>query len=489
MVWVAGSEPPGTMCLAMIVPLKAVFCEVMTMADLRNDRRDLTVPSAAAGLSELPASLTMRIEHDLAIVRQSGQSVAVFVVRIDDHAELSTVLGDRGLAGIAAKLARRLRATARVPDMVMQYQADRLVVVQFAPVDAFASHRLAKEMLHATHRPMTWGEHEVRIDISVGIAFFPGDGDSAAELIERANATLARTDKWGGKGFCFYSRTRARTVADGLSLDQDLKWALQADTLDMRFQPIFDIPRQRMVAVSGDIGWRHPERGLLRASDLMPSARRANLVKRLSEWMLDRLCRQATRWERAGLFLRINVEVCRQQLAIPEFIDLVAAGMARAIAPADRLEISVDHRLLLDETGQRFRANLVRLADLGIGLTVANVGPDPIAIDALTMLPIQTVELAPSTIAAIGSSLTSDVRIDALITLAHRLGLKVRAAGTTTAAQADFLQRHGCDEAVGPLLAPALAAGEIDRLARIDPPCLIRPKTLGMVGQGRPCLH
>lgn len=458
------------------------------MFQIKQDLREAINPFVSGKRSSTSISLKNKLTHDLALARQRGETVAVFAVRIDRHDDLLAELGHEVLERLLVRIAKRLGATIGPADSMGRFRHGSFAVVQPMTPNAFAGYRAAQKMLSSLQHQMRIAGDDRCLDINIGISFYPADGNTASHLLERAYAALRRAERWGGNGFCFHSPSAAKAVADALAMDVDLRRALHVQAVDMRFQPVLDMDQASMVAVVGQLFWQHPVRGRLTMSDIMPSAERAGLLPMLNGWLANRIRDQSDLWRRKGLHQRISIRASRSQIVDAGLAAALSAAFGATGVPAGRVEISIDHGLLLDETDHRLRTGLQQLADLGIELTAANVGAEPLSFQSLTALPIGCVELAPSMIATIGRCSSSEAILDAMIAFIHGLGLRVRAVGTEVEEQFDFLQRHGCDELAGPLLAPALKAGDISRLTGIKP-CFLQQRSLANTERKLLSLH
>ena len=444
-------------------------------------KRRLTVESRA-GASPLSTLLKTWLDHDISMAMALTRSVAVFVVRIDDYHRLATDCGDDAMQMVMAKLGSRLKKILRPVDVSVRSSEDRFTIIHPFDGDPLTLHGMAKTMLRRLQQPVRLVEGSRRFAASVGIAFYPEDGNSAELLLERAQDALRRTDRWGGNGFCLSSRSAARHVADKLSEQEELRRALDAGDLAMRFQPILDLSRNCMTAVSAEPHWRHFKHGLKNGKEIASIAEQANLQSRLNEWTVDSICRQLIDWCKGGLDRSISIDVSRSQISDRGLARLLSDRLSAPGTTPDFLEIRLDQDVLLAETDHRVRTGLQHLADLGISLSLSNVGRGPLALQSLQGLPIHSVCLAPDMIAAIGRCSSAETMLQAMMGFIHDLGLCVRAVDVRFQEQVDFLKDHGCDEATGPFFAPALKGVDIDRLTNASP-CIGRRENIMLMPQ------
>ena len=217
-----------------------------------------------------------------------------------------------------------------------------------------------------------------------------------------------------------------------------------------------------------DLPWQDAGCDDMSSADAALLAERANVMPRFNEWLVNDVCRQLDCWRDAGIDRPISIQVSRAQVADGHLARQLSARLSAEGLEADLLEVCIDHGLLLEGTDHRIRNGLRQLAELGIKLVISGVGEGAVAFGNMKDLPIHCVGLATSMIAAIGRCSHSETMLKALIGFVHRLDLKIRTVGVFSNEQLDFLRHHGCDEAIGPLFAPALEGRDIDRLTNFE---------------------
>ena len=354
--------------------------------------------------------------------------------------------------GLFARLQQHATDLAPSTDQIGRPWHDGLAVVHPSAGDSFDIYRSARRLLLRLDRHLIDGDEKPSIKMSLGIALYPDDGNTPAALLDHAYSAAKRAERWGENGFCFFSRSAGREVADRLSMDIALMRAFKAGTVDMRFQPVVDLRQPRMIGVIGEPDWRHPEQGDQPAKVIMDSVERMDMARVYNAWLIDRLCRQSDQGSRRLRQRRIGFQVMRSQLAGAALATDLASALEARHLPASLIEVAIDGNLLFDHTDHRLRTGLQQLADLGVQLTVVNIGVEPLPLEALGTLPLSAVEFAPEMVSTIGRCSTTERTLAALSCFMSKLGLRSRAAGVTTEAQLGFLREIHCDEATGSLL-------------------------------------
>lgn len=410
----------------------------------------------------LPAFLKAWLDHDLALSQQAGKALAVYVVRIDGYQALADKISGTELERAIAEVGSKLKTNLRSTDSFIRSSEDYFTIIQPFSGDGLALHGTAKALLQSLQQGQSADERHLAV--SIGIAFYPEDGNSAEMLLQRAYDALHRTDQWGGNGFCVYSRSVAAKIADDLTLHQDLRCALKAKDLSLRFQPVVDLAQGSMHIASGDLAWNHPAHGCMDTREIAAIAERADLLPELNEWLASELHQQSKTWCDAGFQRTISIPLSRAQIEDGLFARCLSKRICQSGLAAELIEIQVDHDLLLNEADHRLYTGLHQLADLGIALAASDVGDGPLALKRLQQLPFDIINLSASMVAAIGRCSSSATLLKTVVRLGHDLDLCLRASDVSSQEQLKLLRDFGCDEASGPLFAPALKSADLDRL-------------------------
>jgi len=437
------------------------------MRMITKDQRTSATRTAAWHFAPLPSFLKVWLEHDLAMARRTATALAVFVLRIDTYDDLFSQYGDEALEVSLGMMLSRLKNNFRLSNAFIRSAEDRFTIIHPFSGDPLELHRLAQFMLKQIQEPLRIGQGDETLRASVGVAFYPEDGYRAELLLERAEAALRRTDRWGGNGFCIHDKSAARKIAEELAMQEEFRHALATRDLTMLFQPIFDLTTNCMTNVRGDARWSYRDDQSLDLEGMAALAERAGLISELNSWLIDSLCLQLSKWQSNGIDRAIAFTASRAQVVDRCFARQLSLTLQEKGLSGALLNLSIDQELIMDGTDHRVVSGLHRLADLGIGLRLNRVGAGPLALQNLSKLPIRSVDLAPELVALIGRCTQAETMISAIISLAQSLGLAVQAGDIWSQAQLDFISAEGCEEATGTYFAPALKGADIDRLVHL----------------------
>jgi predicted signal transduction protein with EAL and GGDEF domain len=198
-------------------------------------------------------------------------------------------------------------------------------------------------------KPFDVEGHSIYAGASVGIAVYPDDGEVGAELVKKADTAMYRAKENGRGRFAFFEKTMNVEMNRRVTLDRELRRAIEGNQLELFYQPQFELASGRICAAEALLRWRHPTRGLLAPSTFIELAEETGLIEQLGMWVLREACMQHGRWRAEGIKIpRVAVNVSNRQLRQPEFVPSVFYTMAAMHMEPDSLEVEVTESLILD---------------------------------------------------------------------------------------------------------------------------------------------
>jgi len=307
---------------------------------------------------------------------------------------------------------------------------------------------------------------EVFLGASIGIAILPDDGADADTLLKNAGAALREAKADGRCRYRFYSSEFNARALHRLSVESELRRALERDELRLHFQPKVDAASERTVGAEVLVRWQHPERGLLGPFEFIPIAESSGLIVPLGDWVFGAACRQLALWRDAGLDpVPLSINVSALQFRDLAFIDRIAGALAAAGLGTDMVCIELTETVILDKS-EPTTAAIARLRDLGIELSIDDFGAGFTSLSYLKRLPFAELKIDKSFVDGIETDADSGAIVAAVIALAQNLGLRVVAEGVETRGQHAFLRAKGCDECQGYLFSRPLPADVFEQALR-----------------------
>ncbi len=392
----------------------------------------------------------------LARARRHGAGFATLFIDLDRFKRINDTLGhavgDAVLRQAAARLMACVRETDAVaaldPDadnMVARLGGDEFVVLLrdvLAPRDAVA---VATRMIAALSTPFLVGEHELVVTASIGIAMHPTDGDSVEALIQAADAAMYAAKKLGRNTFQFFTQEMNTTAFEKLTLESELRHAIELRQFVLHYQPKVDIRTGALRGVEALIRWQHPRWGMVPPGRFITLAEELGLIVGIGDWVLEEACRQAAAWRQAGLAkVCIAVNLASPSFRKPELVGEIRARLERYELDPDQIQVEATESMLMDSGGATLET-LRQLNLLGIKLAIDDFGTGYSSLTYLRRFPADEIKIDRSFVSEMTNNADDAAIVAAIISLGRSMKRAIVAEGVETIAQAQLLHSLGCD--------------------------------------------
>ncbi|HEX7030176.1 MAG TPA: bifunctional diguanylate cyclase/phosphodiesterase [Gammaproteobacteria bacterium] len=392
-----------------------------------------------------------RLAHALE-QEQNGARYVVAMVNIDRFRLLNESLGHQQADRLLAQLGDRLLHRAQRVDTVARIGGDEFALL-FREDDnnAFALDA-CEQLLQRLREPFSMDDRDLLLTCSIGVSSFPEDGSQPETLLANASAATIRAREYGGDQLITFDIDMSGRAHEQLEFENDLRRAFERREFTLVYQPVLLADNNTVSGFEALLRWKHAKRGLLAPDEFLPLAESLGLMDRITDWVLESACRQVNEWrQRFDLPLWVAVNFSASAFRSPDLIDRVMRVLRAArLAPEDLLvEITENVAMENFETGvvtlEQLRLSGVRIAldDFGTGFS---------SLSYLRRLPIDKVKLDKEFIHEISQDMGSLAIVEALVPLAHKLGIRVVAEGVETEAQLAQLRDAGIDEIQGYLM-------------------------------------
>jgi diguanylate cyclase (GGDEF)-like protein/PAS domain S-box-containing protein len=457
-----------------------VFDEAGTFQGYRGVGRDVTLARQAEqrvhelarfdSLTGLPNRNMFLGELDRAIARARRHDApfALYFIDLDRFKTVNDTLGHDAGDELLKVMATRLRGAVRENDLVARLGGDEFVVLLEGDTGAVDLTTIARKLLAAIGEPLTLHGHNFLVTGSIGIGLFPSDGTDAATLLKHADAAMYLAKEKGKNNVQFYTAELAELAARQFQLESALQLALARGELLLHYQPKVHIDSGSTVGVEALLRWAHPTRGLVPPMEFIPLAEERGLIVPIGRWVIRTACRQIREWHAAGAAVPpVAVNLSARQFASDTLVDDIVEAMALYEVAPGELEVELTESVLMADP-ERANEVLRRLHGLGVRIAIDDFGTGYSSLSYLKRFPAQTVKIDRSFISGLPADGDDLAIAEAVIAMAHSLGLSVVAEGVETEAQLSALRELGCDEAQGFLLGRPMPAAELK--ARLCPP-------------------
>jgi diguanylate cyclase (GGDEF)-like protein len=421
------------------------------------------------------ASFKEHLGQALATALRERRHVAAFFIDLDGFGRINDSLGHDLGDELLRQVSVRLRQCCAAGDdpvfagraEVARMGGDEFTVLLPAMAEPEEAVALARRILAAFARPFTLGSTDVFVTSSIGISVSPGDGEDSETLIAHADAAMYEAKNQGGNGYQLYSRSMHTSALQRLTLENDLRRALERDELLLHYQPIVDASTGAIVGAEALVRWRHPTLGLLMPGEFIAVAEENGLIVPLGDWVLRTACAQNRAWQRAGLPpIRVVVNLSGRQLRQGTLTETVRAALDATGLEPRWLGLELTESMLMDRQHEAVAA-LQALRAMGLRLSIDDFGTGYSSLSYLKHFPVDTLKIDRCFIRDLAAVPDDAAITSAIIAMAHALDLRVVAEGVESEEHLTFLRSQGCDEVQGHLLGrPVTGDRFADWLAR-----------------------
>jgi len=389
--------------------------------------------------------------------------VAVLCVGLDDFKSVNEQFTYQAGDKLLLALADRLRAHSGRLGALARLGGDQFALVQADIDQPYEAAELAQSILDDLEAEFALDHEGIRLRATIGITFFPEDGDSTEKLLQKAEQTMTLAKTRSRNRYQFYIASVDSEMRRRRELEKDLREALSRDQFHLVYQPQISYRDNRVVGVEALIRWQHPEHGLVPPDLFIPLAEQNGTIISIGEWVLDQACRQLREWHDLGFTsLRMAVNLSTVQLHHTELPRVVNNLMQIYRLPPRSLELEVTETGLMEDISTAAQ-HLLSLRRSGALIAIDDFGTGYSSLSYLKSLPLDKIKIDKSFVQDLLDDDDDATIVRAIIQLGKSLGMQVIAEGVETAEQEAYIISEGCHEGQGyhyskPLPARELAA-------------------------------
>ncbi len=384
-------------------------------------------------------------------------------------------VGDRLLSAVAQRLTRCAEGTAdrgsgRGKHLVARLGGDEFALLVENSTGTEQVAELAQRVLDALQRPFDLAGQRLSVSASIGVVERTATGTTATGLMQAADTTLYWAKEDGKARWTLFDPERNAHRMTRQALSSTLRPAVDRGEFTLEYQPLIGLGDGRAQGVEALVRWRHPQFGTLPPNRFIALAEENGAIVELGRWVLERACHQARAWQLAHpsdqpLFVSVNVAV--RQVWDSDLVADVAGILAETGLPPELLQLELTESAVMGSAGRPLQA-LQALSDMGVRIAIDDFGTGYSNLAYLSRLPVSVLKLDGSFVRGFRSqehpNPADEMIVEALVALAHRLGLTVTAECVESAEQAERLRRIGCDTGQGWLYSRPVAP---DRVAAL----------------------
>ena len=398
-------------------------------------------------LTGLPNRALLLDRLDQALGRAAGRegAVAVLFLDLDDFKFVNDSLGHTAGDRLLAAVGDRLRACVPPPDTIARLGGDEFVVLLADLADPRVAEGVAARIDAALDASFALGDHEVAVTASVGMALNRPEHESSIDLLRDADVALRHAKVQGRAHSVVYVPAMGAALAERVALRAELRRAMAAGELRLAYQPLVELATGRVEAVEALVRWQHPVRGLLAAGEFVPLAEETGLIGVVGAWVLEEACRQGRSWQERYLAPPVvDVNLSARQFQRPKLVEEVARALRASGLEPGYLRLEITESVVMPH-GDAAVVTLRQLKGLGVQLALDDFGTGHSSLGYLRRFPLDLLKIDKAFIVGLGRDAGDVAIVQAVIGLAHTLGLRVVAEGVETGEQLARLHELGCE--------------------------------------------
>lgn len=409
-----------------------------------------------------------RLEQEIKKSHRSGLPMALMLLDLDHFKEVNDTLGHAQGDILLVEAARRISACVRESDTVARLGGDEFTIILSELDDVNSVERIAQNIIDSLANPFQLQQEAAFVSASVGITLYPNDAHNIDTLIKNADQAMYLSKNSGRGRFSYFTAALQEAAQNRMHLINDLRLAIPRQQFAVYYQPIVDLGDGRICKAEALLRWNHPQRGMVSPMQFIPLAEESALIYEIGNWVFRQVGAQLKHW-RTTYEPEFQVSVNKSPL---QFRQNGMAGEASWVAqlqalglPGQSMVIEITEGMLLNaEEGVAER--LLQFRDAGMQVAIDDFGTGYSSLSYLKKFDIDYLKIDQSFIRNLDSDPDDMAVCQAVIVMAHKLGLKVVAEGVETQRQRDLLVSYGCDYAQGFLYSHAVSAEAFEALLR-----------------------
>ncbi|ACK51621.1 diguanylate cyclase/phosphodiesterase with PAS/PAC and GAF sensor(s) [Methylocella silvestris BL2] len=437
--WVEGYSTPVRDSAGRLLEIEGTMTDITERKEAQEKIALLARTDSLTGLANR-ATFLDRLQQSFAAAKRGASPFAVLYLDLDRFKDVNDTLG-HGMGDLLLKaVADRLTSGCREADLPARLGGDEFAILQSELTDPSGATALAATIRDLLTAPYRFGESEMQITVSIGIASYTSESSGPKEMLEQADLALYRAKEEGRDQFRFHSEELDKEARERVALRADLARAIDRNELELYYQPQLELATSRIVGMEALIRWNHPRRGVLKPADFMSIGEKAGVSIALGHWVLDHACEQMNAWRKAGIApstLAVNLSLGQLKTG-DKFVDDVMQTLAKWGLEPKELELDVTEAMLAHVTLMHNNV-LDRLQQLGVQIAIDDFGTQYSSLCYLRTYHVSRLKIPRSVMEAATHDSGSLAMVRAIIGIARELNIEVVAQGVETEKQRALL--------------------------------------------------
>jgi diguanylate cyclase (GGDEF)-like protein/PAS domain S-box-containing protein len=455
--------------LTAVPEVNGILWSVRDVTERRELERDLEQRAFTDGLTGLAnrALFRDRLDHAVARDARGGRPFTVLLADLDGFKTVNDSLGHDSGDAVLVEVAARLSACRRAGDTVARLGGDEFAFLLEDLADASVAEDFASRVLDLMHQPFAVAGRELRVGLSIGIAYHREAGETAQDLLRNADVAMYSAKNQGRGRFATFQTAMHTQAQESLQLSADLDDALERHQFQVYYQPTLALASLDITGAEALLRWNHPTRGLILPGSFISMAEHSGLIVPIGRWVLEQACRQSHEWQQhfpKDPPRNMSINLSGHQLNDPQLVQDVRAILDESGVDPTTVILEITESILMEDVDAT-KERLCRLKDLGVRLAIDDFGTGYSSLAYLRQFPVDILKIDQSFVkaASVGAS-GGDALVRAIVDLGTNLNLAMVAEGIEEPFQADHMLALGCPTGQGFLFAHPMPSEELKKI-------------------------
>ena len=436
--------------------------DISQLKELEEKNESLTFYDPLTGLPNKDLVLE-ELDSELRLAKKADKSVAVLLMDLDEFKIINDSMGHAAGDALLQAAADRLKNGSSSNCRVARFGGDEFIIILKDINFEVQAVETASSLLKLFKEPFLINGQKTYISLSIGISYYPMDGDEGRTLIKNADTAMYIAKVQGKNKYCHYNSDMETQAKNRLILERDLRKALEQNEFTLYYKPKIALNSETVVGFEASVRWNHPSRGVVSPQEFIPLAEKTKLIIPLGEWVLRTACKQMKTWLDMGLSIQntaVNLSAC--QFSQPDLVSMIGNILEETGINPENLELEITESVLMDNV-ELAAIQLRKLSVIGIKLSIDDFGTGHSSLSYLSSFPLNSLKIDRTFVKDITCEEDASL-FKAIVSMAKALGLKTIAEGVETEAQKKVLRSIGADIIQGNLLNKPLPVEEATKL-------------------------
>jgi diguanylate cyclase len=438
------------------------YSMVDTFSRLDTEKKELYLMARTDSLSGLSNrnSLDEYLERLILTSKRVKKEFAFLYLDIDHFKSINDSLGHNIGDELLQSISILFKNILRPSDFIARIGGDEFVII-IQDYDSYLDlsniiDRIQKEL----SKSWTIKTNPINISCSIGISFYPKDGESQIDLMKNADIAMYEAKKLGRNQYHFFTEKLNQTVQKTISLDKNMKLALKNNEYQLFYQAKIDLESSQIIGVEALIRWISPKNKIITPDKFIPLAEENNFILELGEWIIDEVIRQYIQWRKKNIDIAISINISAKQLLKSNFSEKLISKLKMNKIDASKIDIEITEYIFIQNSNET-NSNLQKLHDYGISISLDDFGTGYSSLSYLKKFPITYLKIDKSFLDDYNTKEGASF-VETIVKLGQTLNMKIIAEGVEEKEQVEYLKRIKCDQYQGYFCSKPLNAKDFE---------------------------